>query len=113
MTQIWTSMVKVAGDRSNLILRGHTGAYVWMVARASNLDEFQARLAEELRRFNLSLVSLEEVSTADEAEARDDLSHELLALIAKVRDRPDGCAHGVFYSFHAASLPSASERIKS
>jgi hypothetical protein len=105
MSDIWTSLVKVSGDRNNLILCGHTSAYVWMATDAPDPREFRNRVEEALRRLELQLVSMEDIFTAKEAETIDAPSLELNELIAEARKDPGRASYGQFYRFGSYDVP--------
>jgi hypothetical protein len=96
--KIWTSMIEVSGTKDNLILRGHEGAYVWVAAEALDASEFKRSIEASFQKLSLTLVSFEEIRTAEEAEATEIHSEELLILISKVRAQHE-IAYGSFYGF--------------
>jgi hypothetical protein len=99
MKETWTSMAKISGDKNNLILRGFSGAYVWIAAQALGSDQFKQSIELDLQKLALTLVALEEIRTANDVELSDDPSHELLTLIARARKEENSIAYGNFYPF--------------
>jgi hypothetical protein len=99
MKETWTSMAKVSGAKSNLILHGFSDAYVWVAAQALSSGQFKRSIEIDLKKLALTLVALEEIRTAHDVELSDDPSQELLTLIARARKEEDTIVYGSFYPF--------------
>src|SRR5947208_5632723 len=76
----WIGLAEVVAAQPSSTLASGEGAYVHMLALATNLDEFETLVFAYLRRDNLTVVSLEDAETLDDRIANGHISDELLAL---------------------------------
>ena len=95
---VWIGLAEVVAAKPGATLGSGEGAYVHMLARATDSEEFEAVIGAYLRQDNLTVVSLEDAETLDDRIAYGHISDELLEL-ASTLDEQTPVAAGTFEVF--------------
>jgi hypothetical protein len=97
MNPLWVGFFEVTGPpRSNAMLEGHAGAFLWIAAQAEDAAKLEIRAAYAMNDLGLTVVSSEHLQ---EAVDENDLSAEVWELIPEARRNVESVVCGTWYRF--------------